>query len=146
MFIAFWRSYRRSRHSRSRAFTVSTHYVTLSHPPRCTPPDLTTNPPMPPNPSPRLFSLSNHIVRPRSFTPFHHRSFVSDPPNLPPNPPNIVLNPGINFPVSPIPSNPLGEGKYIKSAAALIIGCVHLCIGLPAVVLTTRIRQPSGPP
>ncbi|EED78209.1 predicted protein [Postia placenta Mad-698-R] len=27
-----------------------------------------------------------------------------------------------NFPVSPVPANPLGEGKYIKTAAALIIG------------------------
>ena len=29
-----------------------------------------------------------------------------------------------NFPVSDIPKNPLGEGKYIKTAAALIIGYV----------------------
>ncbi|CCM05626.1 uncharacterized protein FIBRA_07855 [Fibroporia radiculosa] len=27
-----------------------------------------------------------------------------------------------NFPVSPIPDNPLGEGRFIKSAAALVIG------------------------
>ncbi|KAI0649826.1 MoaB/Mog domain-containing protein [Trametes meyenii] len=27
-----------------------------------------------------------------------------------------------NFPVSPVPENPLGEGRYIKRAAALIIG------------------------
>ncbi|KAI8989041.1 MoaB/Mog domain-containing protein [Trametes punicea] len=27
-----------------------------------------------------------------------------------------------NFPLSPIPDNPLGEGRYIKTAAALIIG------------------------
>ncbi|GBE83538.1 MoaB/Mog domain-containing protein [Sparassis latifolia] len=27
-----------------------------------------------------------------------------------------------NFPTSPIPSNPLGDGQYIRSAAALIIG------------------------
>ncbi|KAF8967935.1 MoaB/Mog domain-containing protein [Flammula alnicola] len=30
--------------------------------------------------------------------------------------------PQVMFPVSPIPPNPLGEGKYIKTAAALIIG------------------------
>ncbi|KAG2124797.1 MoaB/Mog domain-containing protein [Suillus clintonianus] len=30
--------------------------------------------------------------------------------------------PVINFPNSPIPKNPLGEGRYIKTAAALIIG------------------------
>ena len=29
-----------------------------------------------------------------------------------------------NFPLSPVPPNPLGEGRYIKTAAALIIGCV----------------------
>lgn len=29
-----------------------------------------------------------------------------------------------NFPVSEQPKNPLGEGRYIKSAAALIIGWV----------------------
>ncbi|KAG2126590.1 hypothetical protein DEU56DRAFT_538975 [Suillus clintonianus] len=36
----------------------------------------------------------------------------------------------INFPNSPIPKNPLGEGRYIKTAAALIIGderCPFLC-------------------
>jgi len=27
-----------------------------------------------------------------------------------------------DFPVSPVPENPLGEGKYIKTAAALVIG------------------------
>ncbi|KAG1772484.1 MoaB/Mog domain-containing protein [Suillus placidus] len=30
--------------------------------------------------------------------------------------------PVVNFPNSPIPKNPLGEGRYIKTAAALIIG------------------------
>jgi hypothetical protein len=29
-----------------------------------------------------------------------------------------------HFSVSEKPQNPLGEGKYIKTAAALIIGCV----------------------
>lgn len=29
-----------------------------------------------------------------------------------------------NFAISDIPKNPLGEGKYIKTAAALIIGYV----------------------
>ena len=31
-----------------------------------------------------------------------------------------------NFAVSEVPKNPLGEGRYIKTAAALIIGCVAL--------------------
>ena len=31
-----------------------------------------------------------------------------------------------NFPVSEVPRNPLGEGRYIKTAAALIIGYVKL--------------------
>ncbi|KAF8161238.1 MoaB/Mog domain-containing protein [Crassisporium funariophilum] len=37
---------------------------------------------------------------------------------LPTTPPQ----PQVTFPVSPIPKNPLGEGKYIRTAAALIIG------------------------
>ncbi|KAF9788058.1 MoaB/Mog domain-containing protein [Thelephora terrestris] len=28
----------------------------------------------------------------------------------------------LNFPITPVPKNPLGEGKYIRNAAALIIG------------------------
>lgn len=28
----------------------------------------------------------------------------------------------LNFPITPVPKNPLGEGKYIRTAAALIIG------------------------
>ena len=32
--------------------------------------------------------------------------------------------PKFNFPVSEVPKNPLGEGKFIKTAAALIIGYV----------------------
>ncbi|KAG1743808.1 putative molybdopterin binding domain-containing protein [Suillus lakei] len=42
---------------------------------------------------------------------------MSSPPP-PPKPPAPV----VNFPNSPIPKNPLGEGRYIKTAAALIIG------------------------
>lgn len=33
-----------------------------------------------------------------------------------------VAPPEFNFPVSPVPENPLGEGRYIKTAAALMIG------------------------
>ena len=36
----------------------------------------------------------------------------------------------LTFPLTPVPKNPLGEGKYIRTAAALIIGCVP--IGAPA--------------
>lgn len=35
----------------------------------------------------------------------------------------------LNFPITLVPRNPLGEGKYIRSAAALIIGCVSA--GIP---------------
>lgn len=28
----------------------------------------------------------------------------------------------LDFPVTPLPKNPLGDGKYIRTAAALIIG------------------------
>lgn len=31
-----------------------------------------------------------------------------------------------NFPLSEIPKNPLGEGKFVKTAGCLIIGCVFL--------------------
>jgi hypothetical protein len=30
----------------------------------------------------------------------------------------------LDFPITPVPKNPLGEGKYIRTAAALIIGYV----------------------
>ena len=43
-----------------------------------------------------------------------------------------------NFPVSDIPPNPLGEGRYIKTAAALIIGCVVRCTTLGTTGLTRR--------
>ncbi len=41
-----------------------------------------------------------------------------------------------NFPVSPVPENPLGEGRFIKTAAALIIGCVITC----GIAYPTRAR------
>jgi hypothetical protein len=34
----------------------------------------------------------------------------------------------IHFELSPVPQNPLGEGRWIKTAAALVIGCV-VCRG-----------------
>ncbi|KAI0772958.1 Molybdopterin binding protein [Trametes elegans] len=34
----------------------------------------------------------------------------------------VIEQPKWNFPLSPVPENPLGEGRYIKTAAALIIG------------------------
>jgi hypothetical protein len=34
----------------------------------------------------------------------------------------------IHFELSPVPPNPLGEGRWIKTAAALVIGCV-VCRG-----------------
>ena len=37
-------------------------------------------------------------------------------------PDSVPLPPPITFPKSPIPKNPLGEGKFIRTAAALIIG------------------------
>ena len=43
-----------------------------------------------------------------------------------PGPPKDQELPKMNFPVSPMPENPLGEGQYIKTAAALIIG--YVCV------------------
>jgi hypothetical protein len=38
--------------------------------------------------------------------------------------PAPLYDTNVTFPLSKIPPNPLGEGKYIKTAAALIIGLV----------------------
>jgi molybdenum cofactor synthesis domain-containing protein len=46
----------------------------------------------------------------------------SSPPPSPPQIPAYIPKKEYNFPLSPIPKNPLGEGKYIRTAAALIIG------------------------
>ncbi|CAL1709687.1 unnamed protein product [Somion occarium] len=43
-------------------------------------------------------------------------------PDLSTKDPQQSGEPKFNFPLSEIPKNPLGEGRYIKSAAALIIG------------------------
>ncbi|KDR75745.1 hypothetical protein GALMADRAFT_248416 [Galerina marginata CBS 339.88] len=36
--------------------------------------------------------------------------------------PSTSPQPNITFPISPVPPNPLGEGRYIHTAAALVIG------------------------
>ena len=44
----------------------------------------------------------------------------------------------LSFPITPAPKNPLGEGNYIRTAAALIIGCV-------LVGTLLRQRRLNGP-
>jgi hypothetical protein len=75
-------------------------------------------------PTSRLRTLSNHFVRNKPSFPtlkLHARS-VSSPPISPSLQPPPLQPTSYNFPLSPIPRNPLGEGRYIKTAAALIIG------------------------
>lgn len=45
-------------------------------------------------------------------------------PDRAPTPWNDGLTETPEFDISPVPPNPLGEGRYIRTAAALIIGCV----------------------
>ena len=88
--------------------------------------------------SARLVSLSRHFSRsvsasnggsqlPPNTNPRLSRvmSFSKDEPEgsaavkpEPPQAPEVEFN----FPLSEIPKNPLGEGKFIRTAAALIIG------------------------
>jgi len=61
------------------------------------------------------------LTRTSQFTPFpitqvRAMSTTTTAPDPVPSPPPIT------FPKSPIPKNPLGEGKFIRTAAALIIG------------------------
>ncbi|TFK89524.1 Molybdopterin binding protein [Polyporus arcularius HHB13444] len=49
-------------------------------------------------------------------------STVSADPSTSTSPPKEQEMPQFNFPVSPVPENPLGEGRYIRTAAALMIG------------------------
>lgn len=93
----------------------------------------------------RLLSVSRHFTRPlassnpylsqrnppRSPHLFSQLSSMSQP-SVPADPSASGANSAAtrneptqwDFPVSQIPANPLGEGRYIKTAAALIIGCV----------------------
>lgn len=62
----------------------------------------------------RLLSLSRHLVRPPPALSLS-RAMSAE----------AVAQPKVyDFAVSDVPANPLGEGRYIKTAAALIIGCV----------------------
>ncbi|CDO70069.1 hypothetical protein BN946_scf184601.g22 [Trametes cinnabarina] len=61
--------------------------------------------------------------------------------------PSADEEPKWNFPLSPIPANPLGEGRYIKTAAALIIGSarsamhVVLCtVARPLLLAVGKVR------
>lgn len=83
----------------------------------------------------RLLSLSSHLVRPTNSTATLRRArsnpnpkqmstlSASAPP--PPFPTEVTFN----FELSKNPKNTLGEGKCIRTAAALIIGYVH--VGYP---------------
>nr|VWO98604.1 BHLH domain-containing protein [Ganoderma boninense] len=46
----------------------------------------------------------------------------SPPPSTPKPEAAAQELPKFNFELSPVPANPLGEGRYIKTAAALVIG------------------------
>jgi hypothetical protein len=85
----------------------------------------------------RLLSLSAHFVRPVSTptTRSVHRRMSSTPPPSP-SPTPIIPGKDYDFPLSPVPKNPLGEGRYIKTAAALIIGCEQAAPKPPGLSLT----------
>ena len=51
-------------------------------------------------------------------------SFSKDEPEAGPTQEPTKPPPEFNFPLSEIPKNPLGEGRFIRTAAALIIGYV----------------------
>ena len=67
--------------------------------------------------STQALAFSNVYLRSMS-----QQSVPADPAAKPASGPAATPAVDWNFPVSPIPPNPLGEGKYIKRAAALIIG------------------------
>ncbi|KAH7912853.1 MoaB/Mog domain-containing protein [Hygrophoropsis aurantiaca] len=67
----------------------------------------------------RLASLAAHIRRPNPHC-ARIRTMSSSATNSQSTTASVFLD--YNFSISPIPKNPLGEGKHIKTAAALIIG------------------------
>lgn len=80
----------------------------------------------------RLFALQRHLTRPARISSLRTQIRMSSQEHTPAAGPDLSTKPPIqsepkfNFPVSEIPKNPLGEGKYIKSAACLIIGYVSV--------------------
>ncbi|KAF9467681.1 MoaB/Mog domain-containing protein [Collybia nuda] len=64
-----------------------------------------------------LLQVSSHIIRRRAFSQTRIRTLSM----LSESPPEATTSQA-TFPISPIPKNPLGEGRYIRTAAALIIG------------------------
>ena len=60
----------------------------------------------------RLVTVSRHLTHPMSSASEQTRSV----------PDASATDVAATFPVSDIPGNPLGQGRYIKTAAALIIG------------------------
>jgi hypothetical protein len=73
--------------------------------------------------------LINSTHGPRNFS-----SLTAALPSATSNTMVVVATPRLtelNFPITPVPKNPLGDGKYIRTAAALIIGCVPIEILIP---------------
>ena len=68
----------------------------------------------------------------------------ADPSPPPPAPkPEAAAQelPKFNFELSPVPANPLGEGRYIKTAAALVIGCVRHLFRWWKLITNGRARR-----
>jgi len=74
----------------------------------------------------------------RRNTPFLTAAFSSASPKTMVVATTVPRLTELSFPVTPVPRNPLGEGKYIRTAAALIIGYV-------LAEILTRQSQLSNP-
>lgn len=70
----------------------------------------------------RLFVLSRHSLTFRTITTTASSSTAA--PKVPITPNGSFSSSGVRFELSHLPSNPLGEGRWIKTAGAIIIGCV----------------------
>lgn len=94
----------------------------------------------------RLFQVARHLsTRParssiisRTMSSSSASSSSESQPQQPP-----VQLPSLNFEVSPVPKNPLGEGRWIKTAACLIIGCVVFFLARFIAVLMTELNHGS---
>ena len=98
------------------------------------------------------YRMLNCRILPRLAFRIHRKTYISNTRYMASTSSNPIASPAdggnaftvskITFPVSEVPANPLGDGKYIKTAAALMIGYVFLLFKSTACtprVLTLRL-------